>query len=227
MARELAVVLCNGSLASAVTAAVAAPRHRVVLAFVEPGPNAGRPGQAFDALVTHFKPYRSHRLPMPFLASFAKADPGGASAGEADPRSGEGVAARLLDLLPVVAMGLRLAAHYNAVALFAGLRAGADGGGNDLARVAEFGQCWAELVQLTCGRPDLDVLLPLLELEAWQVVDLGQQVSAPLQLTWSCDGVVGDPCGQCRGCRQRDAAFVRAGRPDPAKQPASPQKAAG
>ena len=212
MARELAIVLANGSVQSTVACALAAQKYRPVLIFIESEPAMGRQGQAFDALVQHIKPYRSHRVPMHFLSSPGKGD---AQSGRADERSGEAAIARLIDLMPIVGCGLRYAIQYNAVAAYIGARVGPDGA--DLARVTEFGQLWSEMVQLTCERPSLEVLMPLLELEPWQVVDLGAQVSAPLAIAWSCEKRAGDPCGECAGCREREAAFQRSGRPDPAK----------
>ena len=76
-----------------------------------------------------------------------------------------------------------------------------------------------ELVQLPCGQPDLEVVTPLLELEAWQVVDVGAQISAPLDKSWSCMDDGAEPCGSCRGCRTREQAFVQAGKADPMGRP--------
>lgn len=215
MARELAIVLANGSVQSTVACALAAQKHRPILIYAEPEPSVGRPGQAFDALVQQIKPYRSHRIPMHFLSTQARG--GEVHDARADTRSSEAMIAKLVDLMPVVAAGLRYAVHYNAIALYFGTRVGPDG--PELARVTEFCQLWSEMVQLTCERPTLDVVMPLLELEPWQIVDLGAQVSAPLALTWSCEKRSGDPCGECNGCRERENAFQRAGRPDPAKSP--------
>lgn len=212
MARELAIVLANGSLASAVTCAIAAQKYRTVLLFVEASPNAGRDGLAFDAMVQHFKPYRSHRVPMPFLSSVAKNE---STLAAADPRSHQNATAMLVELLPIMSIGLRFAMHYNATMLYTGARVGAEAG--DGARVTEFSQLWTEMAQITLERPELDLATPLLELDLWQVIDLGVQLDAPLQLAWSCESLVGDACGECRGCRARDAAFQRAGRADPAK----------
>jgi 7-cyano-7-deazaguanine synthase len=221
MARELALVLANGSVQSTVAATLAAQKYRPVMVYAEPEASVGRPGQAFDALVQQLKPYRSHRVPMHFLATQSRGGvtPDSKELRGADSRSGELIIARLVDLMPIVAAALRYAIHYNAVALYLGTRVGPDGA--DLARVTEFGQLWTEMVQLTCERSGLEVVMPLLELEPWQVVDLGAQVNAPLALTWSCEKRAGDPCGECVGCREREQAFQRAGRPDPAKSPAA------
>jgi 7-cyano-7-deazaguanine synthase len=70
---------------------------------------------------------------------------------------------------------------------------------------------------MPCGQAEIEIQAPLLELEPWQVVDLGYQVSAPLEKTWSCIDETANPCGACRGCRNREAWFVQAGKPDPAK----------
>jgi hypothetical protein len=210
MPKELAIVLSNGSLNSAVLAAIAQQQYRLIMIFCETAPNAGRPGQVFDQQVTHFKPYRTHRVPMHFLASLEKSD-GRAQA--SDPRTGDNVGGRLLNLSPIVAVGLRYAAHYNAPIVYFGYRIGEHG--PDLARGTEFTQVWNEMVQLTCERPGLSVVTPLLDLEPWQVVDLGVQVSAPLQFTWTCEHIAGEPCGSCRSCRARESAFIRSGKSDP------------
>ena len=211
MARELSVVLVNGSINSAVALALAAQRHRPIPVFVETSPASARAGKAFDALVTHFKPYRSQRLAMPFLAIAARAEARGADAGGA-------TAATLVDQLPIVAVALRLAMQHGATSLYAGHRAGADA--DALGRLTEHGQVWGELAQVTCAHPELEIVMPLLELEPWQVIDLGVQVNAPLELTWSCTAGGADPCGSCAGCVARDAAFQRSGRADPLRSAA-------
>lgn len=226
MPRELAIVLATGSIQSAVTCALAAQKHRIVMLFAETGLSAGRPGQSFDALVQHFKPYRSHRLPMSFLATAGSAvREGREGTPNVDPRATIDASARIAELVPVIGVGLRFAMQYSAVAMYLGTRVGAGGDRDadsavstaDVARWTEFGQLWGEMAQVTCDQPTLEIGMPLLELEPWQVVDLGIQVGAPLHLTWSCDNHNGDPCGGCRGCREREVAFQRTGRPDPAK----------
>jgi len=61
----------------------------------------------------------------------------------------------------------------------------------------------------------LSVVAPLLELDPWQVIDVGFQVNAPFDRTWSCLEGGADPCVTCRGCRAREAAFQQAAKPDP------------
>ncbi len=212
MAKDLAIVLNNGSLNSAVATALAGQKHRVVLVHADGNSAVNSRGRAaFEQQANHFKPYRWHMLPMPYLANLQGTE--NTAAQMADPRQGAPLGPRLLNLLPIMGAGAAFAASYQAAAIYLGLRVG--GGADDLAQATEFIQVFNELVQLACGQKELEVVAPLLELEAWQVVELGFQVNAPLELGWSCaeDGPV--PCGACRGCRHREAAFIQAAKPDP------------
>jgi 7-cyano-7-deazaguanine synthase len=212
MAKDLAVVLNNGSLNSVVTTALAAQKYRPVLLHADTTGIAGSHARAaYEQQVGHFKPYREHVLSMPYLSLIQPQIHAAAQA--ADPRQTGLLANQLLDLLPILAAGARFAAHYQASVLYMGLRVGPVA--DDLAQATEYIQILNELVQLPCGQPDLEIITPLLELEAWQVVDVGYQVNAPLERTWSCVEDAAEPCGACRGCRARDAAFGQAGKPDP------------
>src|SRR5207302_6320290 len=52
------------------------------------------------------------------------------------------------------------------------------------------------------GRP-VDIRTPLIELSKADIVRLGLEVGAPLELTWSCYFGGPDPCGACDACRLR------------------------
>lgn len=211
MAKDLAIVLSSGSLNSAVVAALAAQKYRPVMLHVDTRGSPGRAKLAYDQQVAHFKPYREHTVPLPLLATLLHAHP---RTPMVDPRVAPEVTPRLVGLLPLVGLAMNLAAHYSAASVYLGLRVGTVG--DELARATEWNQVWNELVQMACGQPTLELQMPLLELEAWQVVDLGVQVSAPLELSWNCDEPdAPEPCGRCDGCVARDAAFTRAAKPDP------------
>jgi 7-cyano-7-deazaguanine synthase in queuosine biosynthesis len=223
MAKDLAIVLNNGGINAAVATALAAQRHRTVLLYAETAAQpAAAARAAYDQQVAHFKPYREHTLEMPFLAALAGPD---AAAAPAGPRQSAVVAARLIELLPLVAAATRYAVHYGASSVYLGLRLGTaprPGGGpnagDDLAQATEYVQVWNELLQLPCGRPDLEVMTPILELEPWQVIDVGFQAGVPFEKTWSCLEDVGEgaaPCWACPGCRARETAFQQAGKADP------------
>ncbi len=212
MAKDLAIVLNNGSINGAVVTALAAQKYRPVMLYAEILPQAGsRARAAYDQQVAHFKPYREHSLAMPFLASLGPATQKGPST--VDPRAGMAVAKQVLDLLPLIATATRYAVHYQATAIFLGMRVGPHA--DSLAQATEYVQIWNELVQLPCGQGELEIVTPILELEPWQVVDVGFQSAAPLDRTWSCLEEMSDPCWACRGCRGREAAFQQAAKADP------------
>src|SRR5579863_8612236 len=92
-------------------------------------------------------------------------------------------------------------------------------GADELSQATEYFQIWNELLEMPCGKPDLEIQTPLLELEPWQVVDVGFNVSAPLERTWSCQETGTEPCWTCSGCRAREAAFQQAAKMDPLRAP--------
>ena len=213
MAKDLAIVLSSGSINSAVAAALAAQRYRLILLHAEVGDGGTRARAAYDQQVAHFKPFREHSLAMPFLATVR--DPKSAAAAMAsDPRAQTAnLGPQMIDLLPLIAAGVRYATFYQASAVYLGFRVG--GSGDELAAATEYVQVWNELIQMPCGVKELDVVTPLLELDAWQVVDVAFQVNAPLDRTWSCLEEGTEPCWACPGCRAREKAFQQAGKVDP------------
>ncbi|MCU1449594.1 MAG: exsB protein [Acidimicrobiales bacterium] len=65
------------------------------------------------------------------------------------------------------------------------------------------------------GRP-VDVRTPLIDMTKAEIVRLGIEVGAPLELTWSCYLGFDRPCGECDACRLRAKGFAEAGVHDPA-----------
>jgi hypothetical protein len=212
MAKDLAIILNNGSINSAVTTSLAAQKYRVVLLYAEVGDGSGpRARTAYDAQVAHFKPYREHTLPMPYLAVVEASEELNPTA--SDPRHPTPVAPQMIDLLPLIATAMRFAVHFQATAVYTGLRLGADA--DKLAQATEYAQIWNEMMQMPCNQPEMMLEMPLLELEPWQVIDVGFQASAPFEKTWSCTEAGSEPCWACRACRAREAAFQQAAKPDP------------
>lgn len=210
MAKDLAIVLNNGGLNSAVVTAMAAQRFRPVMVFVDAAQRPGsRARAAYDMQVAHFKPYREHTLSMPYLAGLQS----NVAAGVNDPRMPTVSAGQMMNLLPLLSAAIQFAAHHQAAVIYLGWRVGNNA--DDLAQATEFIQILNELIQMPCGIKDLDIMTPILELEPWQVVDTGFQVGTPFERTWSCIEDTSEPCWACRGCRMREAAFVQAGKQDP------------
>jgi hypothetical protein len=210
MAKDLAIVLNNGSINSAVVTAMAAQKYRPVMIFADMVSGAaGRMRAAYDQQVAHFKPYREYSVPI----AQAGTGPVHNSAAAADPRQSANISPQLLDLLPLLAIGIKSASHHQAAAIYFGLRVGPST--DELAQATEFCQIWNEMLQIPCGLGEIELLAPLLELEPWQVVDVGFHVAAPFERTWSCLEETSEPCWSCRGCRGREAAFQQAAKPDP------------
>jgi len=215
MAKDLAIVLNNGSMNGAVITALSAQKYRPILVYVESAVHETplRRKVAYDLQVAHFKPFREHTLAMPFMAmTHDRAMAGGLPN---DPRLATPVTPALREIVPLLGAAVTLAMAYETSAIYVGLRVGP--ATDVLSQATEFVQIWNEMIQLTLGRPETELVAPLLELEPWQVVDLGFQVNAPLERTWSCVDEHGDPCGSCRGCRTRDSAFMQSAKPDPQK----------
>jgi hypothetical protein len=202
---------------SAVVTALAAQKFRPIMLWAEVTPtqqSGSRQRAAYDMQVAHFKPYREHTLPMPWTTMVQKhGQHGSVSAAASDPRMPAALAPQMLELLPLIGAASRFAAHYGAAAIYLGLRVGTQG--DELAQATEYIQIWNEMLQLPCAQAELEVLTPLLELEPWQVVDVGYQVSAPFDRTWSCHEESSEPCWACRGCRSRETSFQQAGKADP------------
>ncbi|MDQ1402576.1 MAG: 7-cyano-7-deazaguanine synthase [Actinomycetota bacterium] len=65
------------------------------------------------------------------------------------------------------------------------------------------------------GHP-VEVRTPLVAMGKADIVRLGLDLGAPLDLTWSCYRGGDSPCGTCDSCVLRAAAFAAADTPDPA-----------
>src|SRR5262245_13489361 len=80
MAKDLAIVLNNGRINSAVVTAMAAQKHRPILLYAEDVDQGARTRAAYDMQVAHFKPYREHTITMPFLSMFKPVGMGNSAA---------------------------------------------------------------------------------------------------------------------------------------------------
>lgn len=60
------------------------------------------------------------------------------------------------------------------------------------------------------------IAAPVLELDKAGIVELGVDLDAPLERTWSCYRGGEAPCGACDACKLREKGFAEAGIEDPA-----------
>ncbi|MGZ4789144.1 MAG: 7-cyano-7-deazaguanine synthase QueC [Terriglobales bacterium] len=61
----------------------------------------------------------------------------------------------------------------------------------------------------------IEVVTPLIAMRKAEIVTLGLELDAPLDLTWSCYSREDRACGVCESCVLRMRAFAAAGAPDP------------
>ncbi len=64
------------------------------------------------------------------------------------------------------------------------------------------------------GQP-INIVAPLINLKKTEIIQLGNQLGAPWELTWSCYAGGDKACGVCDSCRLRLAAFAELGLEDP------------
>ncbi len=64
------------------------------------------------------------------------------------------------------------------------------------------------------GHP-IKIVAPLIELKKTEIIQLGNQLGVPWELTWSCYAGGEEACGVCDSCRLRLAAFAELALVDP------------
>jgi 7-cyano-7-deazaguanine synthase len=64
------------------------------------------------------------------------------------------------------------------------------------------------------GQP-IDIIAPLINLKKTEIIQIGNQLGVPWELTWSCYAGGDQACGVCDSCRLRLAAFAQLGLQDP------------
>lgn len=64
------------------------------------------------------------------------------------------------------------------------------------------------------GQP-IEITTPLIDLKKTEIIQLGNQLGVPWELTWSCYAGGDRACGVCDSCRLRLAAFAELGLVDP------------
>jgi 7-cyano-7-deazaguanine synthase len=76
-------------------------------------------------------------------------------------------------------------------------------------------EAFQQLVRTGTRDGNIEIVTPLIALSKAQIVRLGLECNAPLDLTWSCYREEQEACGTCESCVLRLRAFAAAGVRDP------------
>jgi len=79
----------------------------------------------------------------------------------------------------------------------------------------EFYRAYNEAIRSGTKEGRIEVITPLIGLRKAEIVTLGLELGAPLDLTWSCYSSEDRACGVCESCVLRLRAFAAAGSQDP------------
>ena len=72
-----------------------------------------------------------------------------------------------------------------------------------------------ELIRQGTKAGEIRVETPLIRLRKSEIIRLGVELGAPLDVSWSCYSGDDEACGVCESCALRLRAFREVGRPDP------------
>jgi len=215
--RPLAVVLASGGMDSCVATAWAANRYRLAMLHVNYGQRTEAKERAcFDRQVAHFRPETSLTVDLPHLAQI-----GGSSLTDTRMEIPEDDVPGQIPSTYVPFRNATLLAVAVAWAEVLGaprIVVGAvepDAPGYPDCRPAFF-EAAGRLIELgTRPKTAIRVETPVIALSKAQVVAMGADLGAPLDLTWSCYRREDTPCGACASCLRRAEAFRDAGVADP------------
>jgi 7-cyano-7-deazaguanine synthase len=76
-------------------------------------------------------------------------------------------------------------------------------------------EAFQQVVRLGTRDGTIEIVTPLIRSSKAQIVQLGLECNAPLDLTWSCYREERQACGRCESCVLRLRAFQAAGVHDP------------
>lgn len=76
-------------------------------------------------------------------------------------------------------------------------------------------EAFQQLIRTGTRDGEIRVETPLIQLRKREIIELGVELRAPLDVTWSCYGGETEACGVCDSCVLRLRAFAEAGREDP------------
>lgn len=216
--KHQAVVLLSGGLDSTVTLACALRENqRVIPLHARYGQRTdSREAKAFQAICDHYGLAERFVVSLDHLAVFggsALTDPA-LTIPTTGPQPGIPITYVPFRNGNLLALAASLAESRGADRLYIGA-VDEDSSGYPDCR-PEFFRAFETAVNIGT-RPEtrLEIRLPVIHRSKGEIVRLGQELNAPLALSWSCYSGVEKACGICESCRLRLKGFREAGIPDP------------
>src|SRR5262247_2748593 len=216
--RRLAVVLASGGMDSCVTAAVASRERELAMLHISYGQRTeNRELKAFNDIADFFKAERRMTASIAHLARI-----GGSSltdsrieVSQADPDSKEiptsYVPFRNAHLLSIATSWAEV---IGADRIYIGAVAEDSSGYPDCR--PEYYEAFQRAIDLgTKPETKIEIVTPVIRLRKSEIVKLGAELGAPLELSWSCYRREDRACGECDSCGLRLRGFREAGLRDP------------
>jgi len=216
---SLAVCLVSGGMDSCVTAAIAASENDE-LAFLHAAygqRTAEKERQSFEALADHFRVERRLAISLEHLARI-----GGSSLTDSKiPVTAADLSSKVIpsSYVPfrnahLLAAATSWAEVIGATRVYIGAVAEDSSGYPDCR--PEFYSAFQRVIDVGT-KPDTNVKIetPVIHLKKSEIVRAALELSAPLELTWSCYRESERACGECDSCALRLRAFREAGVVDP------------
>lgn len=218
-AKHLAVVLVSGGMDSCVTTAVANQEaDEIVLLHVSYGQRTEqRERRAFEEIAGHFAVTRRLTVSLEHLAQI-----GGSSLTDksievtAANLSGHGIPSSYVPFrnAHLLSIATSWAEVIQATSIYIGAVAEDSSGYPDCR--PEFYEAFQSVIDRgTKPVTRIQIRTPIIGLKKSEIVQLGQSLAAPLELTWSCYRESEAACGNCDSCALRLRAFREAGLTDP------------
>lgn len=218
MSKKKAIVLVSGGMDSCVTAAVAAQNYEPCFLHVNYGQRTeNREFKAFGDLCQAYGIKRKLVVDISYLKEI-----GGSSLTDDAIEVEEGeldrqgipktyVPFRNANILSIAASWAEV---LEASAIFIGA-VEEDGSGYPDCRRVFYDAFEAAIDAGTRPETKIKIETPLISLKKSDIVKLGKELGAPLELSWSCYKSEDEACGECDSCLLRLRGFKQAGYEDP------------
>ena len=216
---SLAVCLVSGGMDSCVTAAIAREQNsELAFLHVSYGQRTeARERRAFDELADYFRVSQRLAVSIKYLKEI-----GGSSLTDASiPIAKANLASREIpsSYVPfrnshLLSIATSWAETIGAQRIYIGAVAEDSSGYPDCR--PEFYRAFQQVIDVGT-RPEtrIEIVTPVIHFRKSEIVKRGVELSAPLELSWSCYQAEDRACGHCDSCALRLRAFQEAGIPDP------------